>query len=101
SRNTLGFGCAFADLDLDGRLDLAVMNRHIDATVRAVRSNTRYAQAPHLFLNQGNGRFRDAAAEAGSDFSAAKVGRGLAFGDFDNDGDVDLLMTTNQGHEQV
>ena len=97
SRNTLGFGCAFVDLDLDGRLDLVAVNGHIDATVRNIRSNTAYAQAPHLFLNQGNGRFRDIAAEAGAEFAEPKVGRGLACGDFDNDGDVDLLVTTNQG----
>jgi hypothetical protein len=97
SRATLGFGCGFVDIDLDGRLDLAVVNGHIDATVRTIRSHTGYAQPPHLFLNQGNGRFRDAAAEAGPDFAAPKVGRGLAWGDFDNDGDVDLLVTTNQG----
>lgn len=97
SRNTLGFGCAFADIDLDGRLDLAVVNGHIDATVRSIRPATSYAQAPHLFLNQGGGRFRDGAAEAGAEFAAPKVGRGLAWGDFDNDGDVDLLVTTNQG----
>jgi hypothetical protein len=97
SRNTLGFGCAFFDIDLDGRLDLAVVNGHIDATVRAIRSNTGYAQPPHLFLNEGGGKFRDAAASAGAEFAAPKVGRGLACGDFDNDGDVDLLVTTNGG----
>jgi enediyne biosynthesis protein E4 len=97
SRNTLGFGCAFFDADLDGRLDLAVANGHIDATVRNIRSNTGYAQAPHLFVNQGGGRFRDAAREAGAGFAEPKVARGLACGDFDNDGDMDLLMTTNQG----
>lgn len=97
SRNTLGFGCGFFDADLDGRLDLAVINGHIDATVRNVRPNTAYAQAPHLFLNQGGGRFRDVAREVGLDFAAPKVGRGLAYGDFDNDGDVDLLITTNGG----
>ena len=56
-----------------------------------------YAQAPQLFLNSGGGKFRDVAAEAGSDFAKAKVGRGLAVGDFDRDGDLDLLMTTNNG----
>jgi hypothetical protein len=97
SRNTLGFGCAFFDADLDGRLDLAVVNGHIDATVRNLQPNIGYAQPPHLFLNQGGGRFRDVARDAGADFAAPKVGRGLACGDFDNDGDVDLLVTTNQG----
>jgi hypothetical protein len=97
SRNNLGFGCAFFDVDLDGRLDLAVVNGHIDATARNIRGNAGYAQAPHLFLNQGRGRFRDAAREAGPDFARPKVARGLACGDFDNDGDVDLLITTNQG----
>jgi enediyne biosynthesis protein E4 len=97
SRNSLGFGCAFADVNLDGSLDLVVVNGHIDATVRNIRSNVGYAQAPHLFLNQGGGNFRDAAREAGPDFRTPKVGRGLACGDFDNDGDVDLLITTNGG----
>ncbi len=97
SRNTLGFGCAFFDVDLDGRLDLAAANGHIDATVRNVQAHTGYAQPPHLFLNQGGGRFRDMAAEAGIEFAAPKVARGLAYGDFDNDGDLDLLLTTNQG----
>ena len=97
SRNTLGFGCAFADVDLDGRLDLIVANGHIEETVRNIRGNVGYAQAPHLFLNQGNGTFRDVAAAAGRDFSQPRVGRGLAYGDFDRDGDLDLLMTTNNG----
>jgi hypothetical protein len=97
SRNTLGFGCLFADLDLDGHLDLVVANGHIDDTVRNIRGNVGYAQAPHLFLNQGSGTFRDIAAAVGSAFAAPRVGRGLACGDFDRDGDVDLLMTTNAG----
>ena len=97
SRNSLGFGCAFFDADLDGRLDLVIVNGHIDATVRNIRANTGYAQAPHLFLNQGGGKFRDVAREVGREFAEPKVGRGVAYGDFDNDGDVDLLVTTNQG----
>ena len=97
SKSTLGFGCMFLDVDLDGVLDLAVANGHIDETVRNIRGNVGYAQAPQLFLNQGNGKFRDAAAEVGSEFEKPRVGRGLAYGDFDRDGDLDILLTTNNG----
>ena len=96
SRNSLGFGCAFADFDLDGDLDLVVTNGHIDETVRNIRGNVGYAQLPHLFVNQG-GVFRDSAADAGREFAQPRVGRGLACADFDRDGDVDLLVTTNNG----
>ena len=97
SRSTLGFGCMFLDVDLDGALDLAVANGHIDETVRNIRGNVGYAQPPHLFLNQGAGRFRDVAAEAGGGFEKPRVGRGLAYADFDRDGDLDILLTTNNG----
>ena len=97
SRNMLGFGCLFADVDLDGWLDLIIANGHIDDTVRAIRGHVGYSQPPQLFLNQGNGTFVDAGPSAGPDFSAPIVGRGLACGDFDRDGDVDLLITTNGG----
>ncbi len=97
TKNMLGFGCVFADFDLDGALDLAVANGHIDETVRNIRGNVGYAQPPQLFLNQGKGTFRDATQEVGTDFAQPRVGRGLAYGDFDRDGDVDLLLTTNNG----
>jgi enediyne biosynthesis protein E4 len=97
SRNTLGFGCLFLDIDLDGTLDLAVANGHIDETVRNIRGNIGYAQAPQLFLNRGGGKFEDVAAQVGGGFETAKVGRGLACGDFDRDGDLDILLTTNNG----
>ena len=97
SKNTLGFGCVFLDADLDGILDLLVANGHIDETVRNIRGNVGYAQPPQLFLNGGKRTFRDVAAEIGDGFSQPKVGRGLAYGDFDRDGDVDILMTTNNG----
>ncbi len=97
SRSTLGFGCMFLDADLDGALDLVVANGHIDETVRNIRGNVGYAQPPQLFLNQGNGKFRDVAAEVGGSFEKPRVGRGLAYGDFDRDGDLDILLTTNNG----
>jgi enediyne biosynthesis protein E4 len=97
SRNSLGFGCAFLDVNLDGSLDFAVANGHIDETVRNIRGNVGYAQPPQLFLNTGKGNFHDVAAEAGGSFDQPKVGRGLAYGDFDRDGDLDLLITTNNG----
>jgi hypothetical protein len=96
SKDKLGFGCVFLDIDLDGALDLAVVNGHIDDTVRNV-SGVGYAQPPQLFLNSGNGTFVDVAAKTGGGFSQPKVGRGLAYGDFDRDGDLDLLITTNSG----
>ena len=97
SKNSLGFGCAFLDVNLDGWLDLAVANGHIDETVRNIRGNVGYAQPPQLFLNNGKGVFRDVAGEAGAGFVQSKVGRGVACGDFDGDGDTDLLITTNNG----
>jgi len=97
SKNSLGFGCVFLDANLDGWLDLAVANGHIDETVRNIRGNVGYAQPPLLFLNNGKGSFRDIATEVGGGFDQPKVGRGLAYADFDRDGDLDLLLTTNSG----
>jgi enediyne biosynthesis protein E4 len=97
SKTTLGFGCMFVDADLDGVLDLVAANGHIDDTVRAIRGNVGYAQPPQLFLNRGNRTFRDVTSDIGDAFRQPKVGRGLAYGDFDRDGDLDILMTTNNG----
>jgi hypothetical protein len=92
----LVFGWVFLDADLVGTLDVAVVNGNIDDTVRNI-SGVGYAQPPQLFLNSGKGTFVDVAAEVGGGFSQPKVGRGLAYGDFDRDGDLDLLITTNNG----
>ena len=97
SKNSLGFGCTFLDANLDGWLDLVVANGHIDETVRDIRGNVGYAQPPSLFLNDAKGNFRDVAAKIGGGFAQPKVGRGLAYADFDRDGDLDLLLTTNNG----
>ena len=101
SKTTLGFGCLFVDINLDGALDLIAANGHIDDTVRSIRGNVGYAQPPQLFINnfleQGKRTFRDVSSEVGEGFRQPKVGRGLACGDFDRDGDLDILMTTNNG----
>jgi hypothetical protein len=97
SKDRLGFGCVFFDANLDGLLDLAVANGHIDDTVRNIRGNVGYAQPPQLFLNNGNGKFSEVASAVDGDFENPKVGRGLAYADFDRDGDIDLLITTNNG----
>jgi hypothetical protein len=101
TRDTLGFGCLFLDINLDGALDLLIANGHIDDTVRNIRRSVAYAQPPRLFLNDGRGRFRDVAAQAGASFVSPKVARGLACGDIDRDGDLDILMTTNGGDARL
>jgi hypothetical protein len=101
TRDTLGFGCLFLDINLDGALDLLIANGHIDDTVRNIRRSVAYAQPPRLFLNDGRGRFRDVAAQAGASFVSPKVARGLACADIDRDGDLDILMTTNGGDARL
>ncbi len=97
SKTTLGFGCMFLDANLDGYLDLVAANGHIDDTVRNIRRDVSYAQSPQLFLNTGNLKFREVSSELGESFRQPKIGRGLAYGDFDRDGDLDILITTNNG----
>jgi hypothetical protein len=97
SRLTLGFGCFFFDADLDGLLDLLVINGHIDDTISRTQGRVHYAEAPHLFHNRGGAQLVDIAEEIGGDFGSPKVGRGAAFGDFDLDGDLDVIVTTNGG----
>lgn len=97
SRLTLGFGCFFFDADLDGLLDLLVINGHIDDTITRTQGRVHYAEAPHLFHNRGGGQLVDIAQAIGGDFGSPKVGRGAAFGDFDLDGDLDVIVTTNGG----
>jgi hypothetical protein len=97
TRQTLGWGCFFFDVDLDGQLDLLVVNGHLDAAAAGTQQRVGYEESPHLFLNRGAQGFRDVAADAGGAFAKPKVGRGAAFADIDADGDLDVVMTTNGG----
>ena len=94
---TLTFGCFFFDFDLDGRLDIFAANGHVENEINAVQSEVTYAQVPHLFRNTGDGKFQDVALKIGTDLANPIVGRGAAYGDIDNDGDWDILVTTSNG----
>ena len=101
TRQTLGWGVFFFDVDLDGRQDLLVVNGHLDAALARADRQERFAEAPHLFLNVGGGRFEDVARAAGEAFASAKVGRGAAFADIDLDGDLDTVVTENGGRAHL
>jgi hypothetical protein len=86
-----GFGSRFFDYNNDGLVDLFVLNGHPFEPINKLFPETTYAEPPFLFENTGSG-FRDVAAEHGASLRRLYAGRGLALGDFDNDGDSDLLL---------
>lgn len=94
---TLGFACFFFDYDLDGRPDIFVANGHIEDDIEKIQQRIKYRQPPHLFHNLGQGKFQEVAAQMGPAFDAPRLGRGAAYADIDNDGNLDLLVTTNGG----
>jgi enediyne biosynthesis protein E4 len=94
--HVLTFGLTAQDFDLDGRVDLALANGHVDLLAERTRDEP-VLQPPLLFQRQPDGRATDVTASAGEPFRRRYLARGLAAGDIDNDGDADLLLVENNG----
>jgi hypothetical protein len=94
---SLTFGLFFFDYDLDGKLDLFLANGHVADDINKVQPKITYAMAPKLFRNEGKKKFTEMSKKLGKPFQRPIVARGTAYGDFDNDGDPDVLVTTNGG----
>jgi hypothetical protein len=93
----LTFSCFFFDFDLDGLPDIFAANGHVADDINTVQPTITYAQPPHLFRNLGGKKFEDISTRVGAAFAKPFVARGAAYGDIDNDGDLDLVITANNG----
>ena len=97
SLHFLAFGTKIVDLDLDGWLDLYVANGHVIDNINLFNNNYNHSQYNQIYLNQGNGKFIDYTENMAGDALKQKVSRGAAFGDIDNDGDIDYVVANNNG----
>jgi hypothetical protein len=97
----LGWGCGFFDFDNDGWADILICNGHVYPEVKQLKTEAGYAQHKLLYRNMRNGRFEEVTEMAGLGITAAVAARGCAFGDFDNDGDIDMVVNTVNGLPQL
>ncbi len=97
SARSLTFGTFFFDYDLDGRPDIFAANGHVADDISVIQPTIHYAEPMLLFRNLGNGRFEDMSAKAGQALEQPVVGRGAAYLDYDNDGDLDVVVSINNG----
>ena len=94
---SLTFGAFFFDYDLDGYPDILTANGHIEEEIGRVQPKIKYSEPPLLFHNLGAKKFENVSSAVGADFTKPLVGRGAIYGDFDHDGDLDVLLTSNNG----
>jgi len=97
----LGWGCGFFDMDNDGWPDILLCNGHVYPEVEQLKTEAGYAQRKLLYRNLRNRRFEDVSLQAGPGISVPSASRGCAFGDFDNDGDIDIVVNTVNDFPQL
>ena len=101
SIQSLTFGALFLDYDLDGLLDILAVNGHVADDVSVAQPTIKYAEPARLFRNKGNNKFEEVTSRVGRSLQQPVVGRGAAYLDFDNDGDLDLLIMANNGSARL
>jgi hypothetical protein len=97
----LGWGCGFLDMDNDGWPDILICNGHVYPEVEQLRTEAGYAQQKILYRNLRNGHFEDVSSQGGAGIMVPVASRGAAFGDFDNDGDIDVVVNTINDYPQL